>query len=499
MEHLIELKDVYKIYHMGDEDVHALDGVSLTIDKGEFVAIVGQSGSGKSTAMNIIGCLDVPTSGTYHLGGVDVSTMDDDQQAEIRNKMLGFIFQQYNLIPKLTVLENVELPLLYAGVGAEERKERAVAALGRVGLAEKQKNLPSQLSGGQQQRVSIARALAGNPSVILADEPTGALDSRTGREVLGFLQKLNQEGDTVVLITHDNSIAVKADRIIRDFQPDVILGTGGYASYPMLHEGARLGIPTAVHESNAVPGLATKMVADKVDRILVSFADSRSAYRDPSRVIAVGMPVREEFVFTRRADARRALGLDEKTPMIVSAWGSLGAREMNKKIAQFMKLECEQDCWRHIHATGSFGWRWMPDYVKEQGVELEKHPLITMQEYIYNMPELMAAADVVISRAGASTLNEIAAAGTPCIIVPSPNVTNDHQEKNARILEQHGAAVVLHENHCDGELLFRTTQELLADAPRRASMRKALQELAVVDSASRICDIILNLAKTHKS
>ena len=171
MEHLIELKDVYKIYHMGNEDVHALDGVSLTIDKGEFVAIVGQSGSGKSTAMNIIGCLDVPTSGTYHLGGVDVSTMDDDQQAEIRNKMLGFIFQQYNLIPKLTVLENVELPLLYAGVGAEERKERAVAALGRVGLADKQKNLPSQLSGGQQQRVSIARALAGNPSVFWRMNP----------------------------------------------------------------------------------------------------------------------------------------------------------------------------------------------------------------------------------------------------------------------------------------------------------------------------------------
>ena len=200
---------------MGSEDVHALDGVSLTIDRGEFVAIVGQSGSGKSTAMNIIGCLDVPTSGTYHLGGVDVSTMNDDQQAEIRNKMLGFIFQQYNLIPKLTVLENVELPLLYAGVAAEERQERALRALERVGLADKRKNLPSQLSGGQQQRVSIARALAGEPSVILADEPTGALDSRTGREVLAFLKKLNREGDTVVLITHDNSIAVKADRIIR--------------------------------------------------------------------------------------------------------------------------------------------------------------------------------------------------------------------------------------------------------------------------------------------
>ena len=215
MEHLIEQKDVYKIYQMGEETVHALDGVSLTVDPGEFVAIVGSSGSGKSTAMNIIGCLDVPTSGTYHLGGIDVSTMEDDQQAEVRNKMLGFIFQQYNLIPKLTVQENVELPLLYAGVSAEERHRRAVQSLERVGLADKRKNLPSQLSGGQQQRVSIARALAGKPSVILADEPTGALDSRTGREVLRFLQQLNREGDTVVLITHDNSIAVKARRIVR--------------------------------------------------------------------------------------------------------------------------------------------------------------------------------------------------------------------------------------------------------------------------------------------
>ena len=193
---------------MGEETVHALDGVSIAIDQGEFVAIVGSSGSGKSTAMNIIGCLDVPTSGSYHLGGVDVSTMDDDQQAEIRNKMLGFIFQQYNLLPKLSVLENVELPLLYAGLPADERRARAIRALERVGLAEKHKNLPSQLSGGQQQRVSIARALAGSPSVILADEPTGALDSRTGREVLGFLKKLNREGDTVVLITHDNSNAI---------------------------------------------------------------------------------------------------------------------------------------------------------------------------------------------------------------------------------------------------------------------------------------------------
>ena len=212
---MIRFNDVSKIYHVGGVEVKALYHASMQIEDGEFVSIIGPSGSGKSTMMNIIGCLDVPTSGTYHLGGIDVSTMEDDQQAEIRNKMLGFIFQQYNLIPKLTVQENVELPLLYAGVSAEERRERAIQSLERVGLADKRKNLPSQLSGGQQQRVSIARALAGNPSVILADEPTGALDSRTGREVLRFLQKLNQEGDTVVLITHDNSIAVKAKRIVR--------------------------------------------------------------------------------------------------------------------------------------------------------------------------------------------------------------------------------------------------------------------------------------------
>lgn len=212
---MITLKDIYKIYVNGDTTTYASNGVNLHIDKGEFVAIVGQSGCGKSTLMNIIGCLDVPTDGTYLLNGIDVSTMEDDELAEIRNKLLGFIFQQYNLIPKLTVLENVELPLLYAGIDSDERHEIAKAALERVGLGDKIKNYPSQLSGGQQQRVSIARALAGNPSVILADEPTGALDSRTGREVLEFLQKLNAEGNTIVLITHDNSIAKAAKRIVR--------------------------------------------------------------------------------------------------------------------------------------------------------------------------------------------------------------------------------------------------------------------------------------------
>ncbi len=286
----------------------------------------------------------------------------------------------------------------------------------------------------------------------------------------------------------------RADQIIQEFRPDVILGMGGYASFPILRQGVKRHIPTALHEANAVPGLATRMVCDKVDRILVGFADSQAAYKNAERVIPVGMPVREEFVFTKRADARKALGIGEE-PLVVSMWGSLGAREMNKKIAQFMKLECQEDDFRHIHATGSFGWRWMPEYVKQQGVDLAAHPWVTMQEYIYNMPTLMAAADLVISRAGASTLNEIAAAGTPCIIVPSPNVTNNHQEKNARILEKRGAAVVLREQDCDGRVLYETAKQLLADPARRGKMRSALHEMAVVDSAERICRIITELAR----
>ena len=212
---LIELRDIYKIYYMGDEEVHANDGISLTIYKGEFVAIVGKSGSGKSTLMNIIGALDVPTEGEYYLDGQDVSDMTDNELAEIRNNMIGFIFQQYNLLPKMNILENVELPLLYAGMDAVDRRERAMESLDRVGLKEKWKNYPNQLSGGQQLRASIARALAGDPSLILADEPTGALDSKTGREVLDFLKKLNREGNTIVMITHDSGIALEAKRVVR--------------------------------------------------------------------------------------------------------------------------------------------------------------------------------------------------------------------------------------------------------------------------------------------
>ncbi|MDR0569672.1 MAG: ABC transporter ATP-binding protein [Clostridiales Family XIII bacterium] len=211
---MIQLIDIYKIYPMGDEEVHALDGISLDIKEREFVAIIGQSGSGKSTCMNIIGCLDVPTSGSYLLNGQDVSAMSDDQQAHFRNKTVGFVFQQYNLIQKLTAYENVELPLIYRGVHERDRREVVMEALEKVGIADKHKNLPNQLSGGQQQRVSIARALAGKPSLILADEPTGALDSRTGAEMLDFLQQLNGEGHTLVLITHDMNVASRAKRVV---------------------------------------------------------------------------------------------------------------------------------------------------------------------------------------------------------------------------------------------------------------------------------------------
>ncbi|MCR5824967.1 MAG: ABC transporter ATP-binding protein [Oscillospiraceae bacterium] len=213
---MITLKDVYKIYGEGlESEVRALDGVSLEIDYGEFVAIAGQSGSGKSTMMNVLGCLDIPTYGDYFLAGKDVSELSDRQLSHIRNKQIGFIFQGYNLIPSLNAVENVELPLIYQGVSTSKRRDMAMAALARVGLAQRAKHLPSEMSGGQQQRVAIARAIAAAPPIIMADEPTGALDSRTGLEVLGFLQQLNREGSTILLITHDNGIAATARRIVR--------------------------------------------------------------------------------------------------------------------------------------------------------------------------------------------------------------------------------------------------------------------------------------------
>ena len=214
-EYIVAIEDMYKIYKMGDNEVRALNGVSLKIRHQEFVAIIGPSGSGKSTLMNMIGCLDTPTSGKYYIDGKEAESLSDDEQAAVRNKKIGFIFQQYNLLPKLTVEENVELPLIYAGVPHNRRKEMIKTALERVDLYDRRFHKPTELSGGQQQRASIARALAARPPMILADEPTGALDSITGTEVLNMLKELHKEGKTVILITHDNKIAHEADRIVR--------------------------------------------------------------------------------------------------------------------------------------------------------------------------------------------------------------------------------------------------------------------------------------------
>ena len=224
-QHLIEVRNVYKIYNPGENEVHALDGISVTIDRGEFVAIVGHSGSGKSTFMNMLGCLDSPTSGDYFLDGVNVAGMTDDELSDIRNQQIGFIFQGFNLIPSLTVQENVELPLIYRGIPKAEREALSREALAQVGMGERMTHKPSELSGGQQQRVAIARAIAARPPIIMADEPTGNLDTKSGEDVMRILHELNAGGRTIVLITHDNDIARQATRAIRIIDGKVVSDT----------------------------------------------------------------------------------------------------------------------------------------------------------------------------------------------------------------------------------------------------------------------------------
>ena len=215
MSILIQIEDLCKVYNPGENEVRALDHVSLIVNTGEYVAIIGQSGSGKSTLMNMLGCLDVPTSGEYYLNGKDVSMLSDDEQSDIRNLEIGFIFQGFNLISNLTAIENVELPLIYRGVGKRERQKLAIDALKIVGLSHRMYHKPNEMSGGQQQRVAIARAIAAKPPVILADEPTGNLDSASSKEILQILKELYVDGRTVILITHDNGIAAQAKRVIR--------------------------------------------------------------------------------------------------------------------------------------------------------------------------------------------------------------------------------------------------------------------------------------------
>ena len=283
-------------------------------------------------------------------------------------------------------------------------------------------------------------------------------------------------------------------RIFREFQPDAVIGTGGYASFPALYAAQTMGIPTCVHESNALPGVTTKMAARKADRVLVAFEESVQHYKDAGKVEVVGMPVRQEFLYTTKEQARQALGLSGH--VVVSAFGSLGAKVMNETVADMMILEKGDNFpFHHIHATGSFGKEWMPKRVKDGGVDYETISALDIREYIYDMPVLMAAADVIIGRAGSATCNEIAASGTPCVLIPSPNVTANHQEKNARVLESGGGAVVILEKDLTAENLYETVKELLGDAGRREEMSRRLHSMVILDATERMCRVVEDITK----
>ena len=289
----------------------------------------------------------------------------------------------------------------------------------------------------------------------------------------------------------------QAKRILDDFQPDLVVGTGGYASYPVVSAAAKRGIPTAVHESNAVPGLTTKMLSKHVDRVMVGFEESRQYYSDPDRVVVTGTPVRGDFFDLTREEARAKLGITDDRPVVVTTWGSLGAQVMNEHMIGFVKLEVQDgQPFHHIYGVGKRYYQRVSAGIAEAGIDLTQVPDVDVREYIYDMPVVMAAADLTIDRAGASTISEITALAKPSILVPSPNVTNNHQEKNARVLESKGGAVLLLEKDCTPELLYQTTRALLDDPDRRAEMTKALRSMQTEDAAEKIYETLCSLIRT---
>lgn len=283
----------------------------------------------------------------------------------------------------------------------------------------------------------------------------------------------------------------RCKKIIREFGADVVVGTGGYASFPALMAAGLMKVPACVHESNAVPGVTTRMAERWVDKILICFQQSAQYYKQKEKIQVVGMPVRSEFIFNDKRACREKLGLDSR-PVILSTFGSQGAKAMNEMTAELMRLEKEAGYpYQHIHAVGSYGWEWMPKLVQEKGVV--DTTAIQLKEYLYDMPTVMTAADIVISRAGSSTCNEIVASGTPCILIPSPNVTANHQEKNARALEAQGAAEVILEADCSANEVFDRIKKMLANTQEYENMRKAQLSMAVPDSAQRLCGIMEEL------
>ena len=287
----------------------------------------------------------------------------------------------------------------------------------------------------------------------------------------------------------------EARAILRAFPPDVVIGTGGYASFPMVKAAAKAGIPTAVHESNMVPGLTTEMLEPFADRIMVGFEACREHYRHPEKVIVTGTPVRQDFFRLTKAEAKKALGVDDGRPLLVSFWGSLGASGMNRLMADFLALEAAKEPFHHIHGAGKGGYPVLLDLLRQKGVDLKDHPALQVREYIYDMAVVMRAADLVLCRAGASTISELTALGVPALIVPSPYVTNNHQEKNARVLEAAGGAEVLLEQGCSGQALFQAACGILHDAGRRAEMENAMSALGIRDATERIYQTVLEICQ----
>lgn len=365
--------------------------------------------------------------------------------------------------------------------------------------------------GGTAGHVNPALALAGymkekdpETAVLFVGTPTGMereLVAKAGYdyaavEVSSFQRKLNAAGirhnlHTVRVLA---SSGRQARAILRDFKPDLVVGTGGYASYPMVKAAARAHLPTAVHESNMVPGLTTKLLESYADVIMVGFEDCRQHYKHPERIAVTGTPVRGDFFRLSREEARKKLGFDDEAPLVVSFWGSLGASHMNECMVDFFRREdAEGYPFRHIHAVGKGGWEAMEQKLRELG--LPKSDRLDVRQYIYDMDVVMAAADVVLCRAGASTISELTALGKPTVMVPSPYVTNNHQEKNARLLEAHGGAEVLLEREANGAALYRAAADILRSPDKQARMKQGMLSLGIPDATERIYETVMALVK----
>ena len=315
-------------------------------------------------------------------------------------------------------------------------------------------------------------------------------------EVSSFHRKLNWKGirHNAKALRDINRSRAQANRILDDFQPDLVVGTGGFASYPVCRQAARRGIPVAVHESNAIPGLTTRRLAKYVDKVMLGIPSDLSLYPRPERVVVTGTPVRPDFFSRTRQEARTELGITDDKPLVLSCWGSLGAEVMNKQMVDVLALAAKAGCpFRVIHSAGERYYDDVMEALERQDIDLSAYPELEVRPYLYDMPLVMAAADVVICRAGASTIGELSALGKPAILVPSPNVTGGHQTKNAQAAAQTGGAICLLEAQCTPQLLFDTITELLADPQRRRDMGKAMSSLAPADAAERIYDVLTGL------